>query len=130
MERTDAGSKPTMLTLHDLPGAPDAHELAGTAFGGLPFSVIVVHSRPGAGPRVHRHPYAELFVVESGEGTFRLGDEEVVVADRRILIAHPNVPHGFRNTGTSELRLIAIHGAPDFDTEWLEGHDPVWSTRP
>jgi len=73
MERTDAGSKPTMLTLDDLPGAPDAHELAGTAFGGLPFSVIVVHSRPGAGPRVHRHPYAELFVVESGEGTFRLG---------------------------------------------------------
>ena len=120
----------SILSLDDLPGTPDAHELAGAAFGDLPFSIIVVHSRPEAGPRLHRHPYAEVFVVESGEATFRLGDEEIVVGDRRIVIAYPNVPHGFRNTGTGELRLLAIHGAPDFDTEWLEGRDPVWSTRP
>lgn len=124
------GRRRTVLTLDDLPGSADAHEFVGAAFGDVPFSIIVVHGGPGAGPRLHRHPYAEVFVVESGEATFRLGDEEVAVAGRRIVIARPNVPHGFRNTGAGELRLIAIHGAPDFDTVWLEGRDPVWSTRP
>ena len=29
-----------------------------------------------------------------------------------------------------ELRLTAIHGASRFDTEWLEGADPVWTSKP
>ena len=40
----------------------------------MPFSVILVHSKPGVGPKLHRHPYAEVFVVESGEATFRIGE--------------------------------------------------------
>ena len=93
------------------------------------FSIIVVHSQPGVGPKVHRHPYAEVFVVESGQATFRLGDDEVVVGGGHVVVGPPNVPHGFTNSGTGELRLIAIHGAGRFNTEWLAGDDPAWTSR-
>ena len=98
--------------------------------GDVPFSVILVHGGPGTGPRVHRHPYPEVFVVEAGEATFRLGDEDVVVGAGHVVVSPSGVPHGFRNTGTGELRLTAIHGAGRFDTEWLEGDDPVWTSPP
>jgi hypothetical protein len=29
-----------------------------------------------------------------------------------------------------QLRLTAIHGARRFDTEWLAGRDPVWTSKP
>ena len=92
--------------------------------------MIVVHSAPGVGPRVHRHPYAEVFVVESGEATFRLGDETLVVGGGHVVVSRSGVPHGFVNSGDGELRLVAIHGASRFATEWLEGVDPAWATRP
>ena len=91
--------------------------------------MILVHSRPGVGPKVHRHPYPEVFVVESGEATFRLGDEALVVGGGHVVVAPSGVAHGFTNTGDGELRLTAIHGSGRFDTEWLEGDDPAWTSR-
>ena len=43
-------------------------------------------------------------------------------------LSPPGEPHGFTNTGPGELRLTAIHGAGRFDTEWLAGPDPVWTS--
>jgi mannose-6-phosphate isomerase-like protein (cupin superfamily) len=92
--------------------------------------VILVHSRPGVGPKLHRHPYAEVFVVESGEATFRIGDASVVVESGHVVVSPPGEAHGFVNTGAEDLRLTAIHGAGRFNTEWLEGPDAVWTSRP
>jgi hypothetical protein len=36
----------------------------------------------------------------------------------------------FDDLGTGELRLTAIHAAGRFNTEWLAGPDPVWSSTP
>ena len=138
MSRTDHRPKPAgegdrigqILDLDDLSHTIQSHEFVGAEYGDVPFSVILVHSTPGAGPQLHRHPYAEVFIVESGEATFRLGDETVVVRGGHVVVGPPDVPHGFTNTGTDELRLTAIHGAPRFDTEWLTEPDPVWVTRP
>lgn len=96
----------------------------------MPFSVILVHTGRGGGPKLHRHPYAEVFIVEAGEATFHLGDAKMVVKGGQIVIGPPGVPHGFTNTGSGELRLVAIHGASRFVTEWLEGPDAVWSSEP
>jgi mannose-6-phosphate isomerase-like protein (cupin superfamily) len=85
---------------------------------------------PGAGPRLHRHPYPEVFVVESGEARFQLGDDTMVVRGRQIVVGPADVPHGFTNTGTGPLRLTAIHGAAAFDTEWLTAPDPLWASKP
>jgi mannose-6-phosphate isomerase-like protein (cupin superfamily) len=107
-----------------------AHECVGAEHGDVPFSVILVHSQPGVGPKLHRHPYAEVFIVESGTATFRIGDEAVIVEGGHVVVSPPGEAHGFTNTGTGELRVTAIHGAARFDTEWLAGFDPAFASRP
>ena len=102
----------------------------GADHGNVPFSVILVHSTPGVGPKLHRHPYAEVFIVEAGEATFRVGDDTAVVGAGHVVVSPAGEAHGFTNTGAGELRLIAIHGASRFDTEWLEGDDPTWRSTP
>jgi mannose-6-phosphate isomerase-like protein (cupin superfamily) len=129
MRETRAG-RGGVVALEDLPHSRDAHDFVGEEHGDVPFSLILVHTGPGGGPRVHRHPYAEVFVVESGEATFQLGEERIVVPEGHVVVGPPNVPHGFTNTGKGELRLTAIHGAGRFYTEWLEGDDPAWISKP
>jgi mannose-6-phosphate isomerase-like protein (cupin superfamily) len=120
-----------VIDLDELEHTEHAHEVEGAELGeDVPFSVILVHSGPGVGPRVHRHPYPEVFLVESGQATFRLGDDEVVVTGGHVVVSPSGVAHGFTNTGTGELRLTAIHGAGRFDTEWLDGPDPAWTSKP
>jgi mannose-6-phosphate isomerase-like protein (cupin superfamily) len=119
-----------VIKLDDLPHTVHAHEFEGEDHGDVPFSIILVHSAPGVGPRLHRHPYAEVFVVESGQATFQLGDETIVVGEGHLVVGPPDVPHGFTNRGTGELRLTAIHGAGRFNTEWLSGRDPLWASKP
>lgn len=126
----DGGRTGQIVDLDDLPHTVQSHEFVGAEHGDVPFSVILVHSTPGAGPQLHQHPYAEVFVVESGEATFRLGEETVVVRGGHVVVGPPDVPHGFTNTGTDELRLTAIHGASRFNTEWLTEPDPVWVSKP
>ena len=119
-----------IVAFDDLEHTEHAHEFVGGEHGDVPFCVILVHSRPGVGPKLHRHPYAEVFVVESGQATFRIGDETVVVEGGHVVVSPPGEAHGFVNSGDGELRLTAIHGAGRFDTEWLEGDDPAWRSRP
>ena len=125
-----ARSAGLIVPFQDLEPTEHSNEFVGAEHGEIPFSIIVVHSQPGVGPKLHRHPYAEVFVVESGVATFRLGDDEVVVGGGHVVVGPPNIAHGFTNSGDGELRLIAIHGSSRFNTEWLAGHDPVWTSRP
>ncbi len=120
----------TIVPFDGLDHTKHADELVGADFGDLPFSVILVHSSPGVGPKLHRHPYAEVFIVEAGQATFRIGDETAVVEAGHVVVSPPGEAHGFTNSGAGQLRLIAIHGAPRFDTEWLDGDDPTWRSNP
>jgi mannose-6-phosphate isomerase-like protein (cupin superfamily) len=121
---------PSVMQFDDLPHTEHAHEFVGADHGDVPFSIILVHAAPGAGPRLHQHPYPEVFVVESGEASFQLGDDTLVAGSGEIVVGPANVPHGFTNTGTGQLRLTAIHGAAEFTTEWLSELDPVWTSPP
>jgi hypothetical protein len=47
-----------------------------------------------------------------------------------VVVSPPGEAHGFTNTGDGQLRLTAIHGAGRFDTEWLAGSDPAWTSKP
>jgi quercetin dioxygenase-like cupin family protein len=121
---------PLVMGFGDLAHTEHAHEFVGAEHGEVPFSIILVDAPPGAGPRLHQHPYPEVFVVESGEASFQLGEDTTVVRGGQVVVGPPNVPHGFTNTGTGRLRLTAIHGAATFDTEWLTEPDPVWASTP
>ena len=118
-----------IVAFDELAPTQHSHELVGAEHGDVPFSIILVHSRPGVGPRVHRHPYTEVFVVESGQATFRIGDETVVVDGGHVVVSPPGEAHGFVKSGDGELRLTAIHGGSRFVTEWLDGADPVWTSK-
>lgn len=75
---------------------------------------------PGGGPRLHKHPYAEVFVIRSGRGLFTLGDETIEANTGGILIAPAGMPHKFENLGPDPLETIDIHQNGKFITEWLE----------
>ncbi|HZC31756.1 MAG TPA: cupin domain-containing protein [Candidatus Bathyarchaeia archaeon] len=126
---TDPHRTGSIIPLDQLEHTAHSHELVGAEHGEVPFSIILVHSQPGVGPKLHRHPYVEVFIVHSGRATFQIGADMFVVDEGHIVVSPPGEAHGFTNTGTSELRLTAIHGAPRFDTEWLAGLDPVWASK-
>lgn len=73
----------------------------------------------GYGVELHRHPYAETFIVRSGHVRFILGDKTVLASAGDILVAPANVPHSFENLGPDRLDMIDIHASRIFKTEWL-----------
>jgi mannose-6-phosphate isomerase-like protein (cupin superfamily) len=76
--------------------------------------------REGAGPRLHRHPYSETFVIRSGAARFTVGDEQVVATGGQILVVPALVPHRFAVVGSEVYEAIHIHASERFITEWLE----------
>ena len=88
-----------VVRLDDLEHTAHAHEFVGAEHGDVPFSIILVHSQPGVGPKLHRHPYAEVFVVEAGQATFRIGDRTLVIDEGHVVVSPPGEAHGFTNTG-------------------------------
>jgi mannose-6-phosphate isomerase-like protein (cupin superfamily) len=87
---------------------------------GATVSLILDNSEPGHGPRLHRHPYDETWVVQEGNLTFQLGDERIRVGVGDIIIAPPEVPHKFTNDGPGRSSMVCIHANPVMVTEWLE----------
>jgi quercetin dioxygenase-like cupin family protein len=87
---------------------------------GATISLIFDHSEPGQGPRLHRHPYDETWVVQEGNLTFQLEDDLYRAGPGDIVIAPPDVAHKFTNDGPGRCNLVCIHANPTMVTEWLE----------
>jgi quercetin dioxygenase-like cupin family protein len=87
---------------------------------GATISLILDHSEPGEGPRLHRHPYDETWVVEKGNVTFQLGEKRHQAGAGDIVVAPPGAPHMFINDGPERSRMVCIHASPTMITEWLE----------
>jgi mannose-6-phosphate isomerase-like protein (cupin superfamily) len=83
-------------------------------------SVIFVDLPPGNGPRLHRHPYKEVFVVHEGQARFTIGTTSIDVASGQIVIVADGIPHKFVNSGEERLLQTDIHLNSEFETEWLE----------
>ena len=93
----------------------------GYRHGDVPVSFFLSDASPGGGPRLHRHPYAEVFVVQEGRAVFTVGSETHEVTGSHIVIVPPGMPHKFVNTGDGPLRQVNIHPTGQMVTEWLEG---------
>ena len=74
----------------------------------------------GGGPKLHRHPYVEVFVIRRGRGLFTIGDETIEASAGQIVVSPANTPHRFENLGPGPLETIDIHENGNFVTEWLE----------
>jgi mannose-6-phosphate isomerase-like protein (cupin superfamily) len=110
----------SVINREDLPYFGHAHELQGYLHGEAPVSLIFVDGPPGSGPKLHRHPYAEVFVILEGQARFTVGEAEIEARGGQIPVAPAGVPHKFVNTGAGTLRQIDIHTNDRFVTEWLE----------
>jgi mannose-6-phosphate isomerase-like protein (cupin superfamily) len=97
-----------------------ASELQGQDYGGATVSLIFVDVGPGEGPRLHRHPYEEIFIILEGTATFTVGTDTVAARPGQIVIVRPGVPHKFVNSGEGRLHQVDIHPSGRFVTEWLE----------
>lgn len=85
--------------------------------------ISVIASRidgPGGGPRLHRHPYPETFVIQTGVALFTVGGCQIEARAGEIVVAPANTPHKFENRGPGPLESLNIHESGKFATEWLE----------
>jgi mannose-6-phosphate isomerase-like protein (cupin superfamily) len=112
----------TILNKVELPGAPETGtaEFEGYLHGGGDFSFLWVEMKPGRGPKLHRHPYEETFIVLGGRPLFTVGAETLEAQPGQIIIVPADTPHKFLNIGEEPLRQIDIHASKRFITEWLE----------
>ena len=109
----------TLLTQRQLESDSNSRQLVG-ADAGSPVSLILVEMPPGGRVRLHRHAYAEVFVVHEGRATYRVGDDRVEVWAGQVVVVPAGTPHGFENTGDVPLRQTDIHCSDQIVTEWLE----------
>ena len=105
-----------IISREQLPG----HLFQGGEHGGIPISFFWVQSSPGKGPRLHKHPYEEIFVILEGHATFTVGESTLEVDGGHVVIGPAGVPHKFVNSGEGTLRQINIHPSAEVITEWLE----------
>ena len=88
--------------------------------GGAGISIILESTtQEGVGPRLHRHPYAETFIIRRGSAIFTVGTDEVVGHAGQVLVVPAESPHRFR-TGPDGYEAVHIHANDRFVTEWLE----------
>lgn len=104
----------------DLPRSGTAARFEGALYGDVPVSFFINDSPPGTGPKLHRHPYAEVFIIEEGTLTFTVGDDEVVATAGQIAVVPLNTSHTFVNSGDGPARHIDIQATPRMVTEWLD----------
>ena len=94
-------------------------EFEGYKFNKTEISFLIIDAPPGGGPKLHSHPYAEILIIQEGNGRFTLGDKIIEASGGQIIIVPPNTPHKFNNTGSGSLRQIDIHMSPAIITRWL-----------
>jgi mannose-6-phosphate isomerase-like protein (cupin superfamily) len=109
-----------MISKEELPFDQFAWEFEGYHYGNTNISVIIIEAQPGEGPKLHSHPYEEVFIVQEGQATFTVGNETIEATAGKILIAPAGTPHKFVNSGAVTLRQVDIHASPRFITTWYE----------
>jgi quercetin dioxygenase-like cupin family protein len=103
----------SFIKLEQLPFVGMSHEFVGETQG-APFSAYIVNARPGQGPPLHTHPYAEVAFTLEGCATITVGNETHDVKAGGIVVIPANTPHRFVNSGDTVLRQIDVHASPKF----------------
>ncbi|WP_308799020.1 cupin domain-containing protein [Agromyces silvae] len=78
---------------------------------GAGISYFYVDAAPDDGPDLHRHPYAETWVVLDGEAVITIGDEQVTAVAGDTATVGAGVWHAFTAGGTQRLRILCIHAS-------------------
>ena len=95
----------------------------GESFGSEVSAFLIDYHEVGEGPVLHKHPYAETWIVQSGNARFTVGDEVIDAGSGTILVGPAEVPHKFKNSGPENLEIVCIHPSARFIQEDLEPSD-------
>lgn len=109
-----------LIPVQDQSRITGIREWAGSRLGDTNISLILVDLPSGEGPRLHRHPYDEVFVVHEGQAHYTVGSSTFVVHGGQIVIVRKGEPHKFVNSGSGRLRQTDIHLNKNIETDWLE----------
>ena len=109
-----------IIDIAHLAHSETSYEFEGHHHGDTRISFIVIDAPAGGGPKLHKHPYEEVFVVQEGSVTFTAGDDVIEASGGQVVVVPAGVPHKFVNSGAGRLRQVDIHASERFITEWLE----------
>ena len=113
---TPDGRPPTKGRLY-IPGdGPARGSLAGLTLGTTATVLAYGNDTPGEGPRLHVHPYDEIFVVQQGRARFFVGDAVIDAEAGEVVLGPAGLPHRFVNLGPGRLQTTDIHLSP----EWIQ----------
>ena len=110
-----------LIDRDELPHGGTAHTFEGYRYGDADVSFFLTDGAPGSGPDLHKHPYAEVFVIQEGDVTFTVGEDIIEASGGQIVVVPAGVPHKFVNSSTGRASHIDIHTSRRMITEWLEG---------
>lgn len=97
-----------------------SHLFRGEDHGSIPISFFWGRYSIGKGPKLHKHPYEEIHVIEEGAATFTLGDNTFPVGEDHVIITPANAPHKFINMRNETLKMISIHCSAKLISEYLD----------
>lgn len=110
-----------MISVHPLEDSRISSTLA--RFEGadeIPLSMFVTEFPRGEGPPLHLHPYAEIFLVESGAVAFTVGDEVMEVSAGNLVIVPAETRHKFEGVSDETNRVVSVHPSAHVIQEDLE----------
>jgi mannose-6-phosphate isomerase-like protein (cupin superfamily) len=108
-----------IVDTNTLPGET-SRKFEGYHYGDVPVSFFLSETPPGRGPSLHKHPYAEVFVVQVGRLTFIVGDTTIEANAGQIIVVPANTSHKFTNTSSEVAQHVDIHTGSEMATTWLE----------
>ena len=85
---------------------------------GANVSFFVVNFSHGKGPKKHRHPYEEIFIILDGEIEAIIDGETQVLGIDTIAVIPAGAWHEFKNRSQGSARSVNIHPVPKMITEW------------
>jgi mannose-6-phosphate isomerase-like protein (cupin superfamily) len=92
----------------------------GVDHGGEVSFFLVHNTQPGTGAKLHRHPYSETWIVQTGHALFNAGGKDMEAGPGDMLVVEAGTAHKFTNLGPEALDLVCIHAAPKMVQEDLE----------
>ncbi|MDQ4404928.1 cupin domain-containing protein [Rhizobium sp. AN63] len=95
-------------------------EFEGSVFGANVSVMFYTTDEIGRGPKLHKHPYDEVFIVRQGRALFTVGEQQLDVREGQIVFGPANLPHKYVNMGPGRLEMIDIHVTDEFAQEDLE----------
>lgn len=95
-------------------------EFEGNMFGTDASVIFYATDEIGRGPKLHRHPYDEIFIVRKGRALFTVGEEQFEAGEGSVVFGAANIPHKYVNLGPGLLETIDIHVSGTFIQENLE----------